>query len=360
MPPEPSSDRLLATPQVVELVSGVDALYLSGRGILPGFLAQELEGLRTEAEAADLPVSAALAGYPVKVQPRAWGKYRYCATHELARFGFTLSENLPVVRVQPTALALHALGPELTVLFVRNFLEAIGLEVVLGVARLDLHADWQGLWIAADERSNVVTYSDRRSLYEVGEELAGLNFGKRGGKLYARIYDKTREMRDKGHDWWPEVWGEKYDARKPVLRVEFEFSREALREFGIDTPEQAFDRSPALWAYATQHWLSLRVPTTDQTRSRWPVDERWTRIQRASLAGGTAPAQRIKEAQRQGDLRTFRKLATGVLSSMAVPMGTHDIADTLAAVGPELDVYQRVSRRTFASRVHEKRQRSAP
>jgi hypothetical protein len=31
-------------------------------------------------------------------------------------------------------------------------------------------------------------------------------------------------------------------------RVEFEFTRDGLREFGIDTPEQTFDQLDALWA----------------------------------------------------------------------------------------------------------------
>ena len=88
----------------------------------------------------------------------------------------------------------------------------------------------------------------------------------------------------------------------------------------------------ALWAYATCQWLSLRVPTSDETRSRCPVDPRWTLIQKSSLRGGTAPAVRIKEGQRQGELRTLRKLATGVLSSMALPLSTNDIGLTAGLI----------------------------
>ncbi len=69
--------------------------------------------------------------------------------------------------------------------------------------------------------------------------MSGLSFGKRGAKLYARIYDKSREVNDTGHQWWPEAWGPKYDPDRKVLRVEFELRRAGLVEFGVDTPEDA-------------------------------------------------------------------------------------------------------------------------
>jgi hypothetical protein len=353
------SDQLLAY-SPVELCSGVDALYLSAQGSAPRALFADLEDVRAAAEADELPIHWQLGGYDVKVQPWAWGKYRYCAVHELARIGFTASEKLPVVRFQPTAVALRALGPEGTVLWAENLLDSCGVEATLHVSRLDLQSDWQGIEIRANERTNFVTYSTRRSLYEVDEEMSGLVFGKRGGALLCRIYDKSREMVEKGHDWWPEVWGSGYDPARKVLRVEFEFSRSGLREFGIDTPTDALLRAPELWAYATCSWLSLRTPTNDETRSRWPVDPRWTLIQGSSLAGATAPASRIRAGVIEGQLRTFRKLATGVLSSMAVPLGTVGLSDTLQAARPELQQYEQTSGRTFVERVAEKRRRSTP
>ena len=147
----------------------------------------------------DAPVDAALGGYPVKVQPTSFGKYRFCVLHELARIGLTESDHLPVVRFQPTAVALHALGPQGTALWARNFLDACGINATLHVARLDLHSDWQGIDIRANDRVNFVTYSDKRALYDVGEEMSGLTFGKRGGSIVCRIYDKSREFQDKGH-----------------------------------------------------------------------------------------------------------------------------------------------------------------
>ncbi|MBK7021891.1 MAG: hypothetical protein IPH38_20490 [Candidatus Microthrix sp.] len=338
-----------------ELCSGIDALYLSGIGAAPVGLLDELDVLKAEAVESGAPVDSVLGGYPVRVIGTAMGKYRYCVAHELARFGFTPLESLPAVRVQPTSHALHGLGPEGTIAWVRGVLANAGIDVRLQVARLDLHSDWQGLWIEAEERSNFVTYSDRRSLYEVAEDLSGLNFGKRGAPLYARLYDKTREMEAKGDDWWLDVWGSAYRRGDRVLRVEFEFTRQGLKEFGVTTPEDAFDQVGPLWAYATGRWLSLRVPADDATRARWPVDPRWTAVQQATLAGAALPAERIRAGENAGTMRRLLPGLVGYLSGAAVPLGTFDIEDTLEAIRPYLDAYAEQTGVWFDQRVADKR-----
>lgn len=79
-----------------------------------------------------------------------------------------------MVRVQPTAVALHALAPQQTVLWVANLLDAAGIEASLHVSRLDLHSDWQGIELRANERSNFVTYSERNLLADRFEQVAAM------------------------------------------------------------------------------------------------------------------------------------------------------------------------------------------
>lgn len=341
----------------VELASGIDALYHSAVGRVPSALFELLDTAQETARADRQPVDIFLGGYSARALGSGWGKYRYCVQHELARIGFTPSDKLPAVRIQPTSKALHALGPTTTVLWVRNLLDAAGVDASLQVSRLDLHADWQGLWVDAEERQHFVTYSDRRALYEVAEDLSGLNFGSRGGALYARLYDKTRELESPGDDWWIELWGAKYRPGERVLRVEFEFSRDGLREFGIDTPEDAFEMIGPLWAYASGHWLSLRVPSSDSTRSRWAVDARWLAVQRASLAGQSLPAVRIAAGEHAGTLRRLLPQLVGYLASAAVPLGTVDLDDTLDALVPHVLRYGHSTGLDFAGRVDDKRRR---
>lgn len=342
----------------VELAAGIDALYLSALGEIPDVLLDELDSLKTQAQDAEASIDTFLGGYVFRVSPTGWGKYRYSLNHELARIGVTQSEHLPSVRFQPTARALHTIGPQMTVLWARNVLDSLGIDATLQVARLDLHSDWQGFWIEPDERSNFVTYSDRRTLYEVGDALSGLNFGKRGGAVYARIYDKTRELESKGDDWWIEVWGPRYRQDQRVLRIEFEINRDGLREFGINTPEEAFENLGPLWAYSTGQWLTLRTPTDDDTRSRWPLDPRWIAVQQCSLSANSLPAERMRAGQNDGTLRKLLPQLVGYLASAAVPLDTSDLDDTLDALRPYIESYGIQRRMSFEERVTGKQTRS--
>ena len=47
-----------------------------------------------------------------------------------------------MVRFQPSAIALHSIGPQGLILWAENFLDACGVEASLHVSRLDLHGDW--------------------------------------------------------------------------------------------------------------------------------------------------------------------------------------------------------------------------
>ena len=152
--------------------------------------------------------------------------------------------------------------------------------------------------------------------------------------------------------------GTGHDPDERVLRVEFEFSRDGLREFDIDTPEDAFEQLGPLWAYATGSWLSLRVPTADDTRSRWPLDRRWAAVQRATLAGNSAPAARIRAGQAAGSLRKLMPQLVGYLTGAALPLNTTDLDDTFDALRPYINAYAHQTGTEFAERVHDKRRRA--
>jgi sugar/nucleoside kinase (ribokinase family) len=62
------------TPQIVELASGVDALYLSGRTILPGALLERLEHARRLAEATSCPVPLDLGDETFGLAPTAFAE----------------------------------------------------------------------------------------------------------------------------------------------------------------------------------------------------------------------------------------------------------------------------------------------
>ena len=136
--------------------------------------------------------------------------------------------------------------------------------------------------------------------HEDNDDLTGFQFGRRTtGTIMARLYDKTVDVARTGKDWWVDIWAERYDPTLPVLRVEFEIGRAGLVEFGIDHPSEGLDQAADLWASLTE-WLSYRVPSNDQTKSRWRVSPEWEAIRKATLRGEAIGLDRVRAGKEQG------------------------------------------------------------
>jgi hypothetical protein len=171
----------------------------------------------------------------------------------------------------------------------------------------------------------------------------------------ARIYDKTAEMAQSGADWWPAVWGERYLAGETVHRVEFEVGRKGLSEFGLDSPAQVLAGGADLWHYCTGDWLTYRLPSADENRSRWPPAPEWAQVQQASLASGYIGLQRAAAGRRAGSLRRLFPGLAGYLAAFAAIVGTADIEDTLVALDAQLRNDEIARRVPFAERVSRRR-----
>jgi hypothetical protein len=342
-------------PGLVELASGIDALYLSGRGDVPAGLLEDLEASRVRAEGSSDPERFSLGDLDLIVQPRGWGKYRYSLDHEHARFGLTTSVELPPLRVQPRSEFLHAVGPDKALSWVYSALEPVVNGLHLSAARLDLYADWQGWELAAEDRTRFACRARRLDTHEEGDAFTGIEFGRRKtGTITARIYDKTRQVEHKGLDWWTDVWGSRYDGSGRVLRVEFELGRQGLRQFGVESAMGAISSAPGIWKSLTANWLSYRDPSDDQTRSRWPVAAEWLLVSEAEFAANAVGLERIREAKQAGSLRKLMPLLSGVLASFGALVGAEDVEGTIAALPGPLHNYGLVSKTSFAERVERK------
>jgi hypothetical protein len=109
-------------------------------------------------------------------------------------------------------------------------------------------------------------------MHEAGEQLMGFEFGRRTtGTIWGRIYDKTVEQRDKGTDFWLDVWG----ARRDPMR----------RAVGIG------------------HLGLAHLPLPQFRPQPWPVAPEWRDIQRASVPGGAQGVERMYEGRRKGERR---------------------------------------------------------
>ncbi len=139
-------------------------------------------------------------------------------------------------------------------------------------------------------------------------------------------------MEKKGLDWWPKVWGDRYDESGPVLRVEFEIGREGLAEYQVDTPWEGLAAASRLWASVSSDWLTYRMRTADGTKARWPVAPAWRAVQTVSLRSDAVGMDRVRAGRRHGELRKLLPQLVGYLATTGAIVGTDDLASTLGAV----------------------------
>jgi hypothetical protein len=348
--------RLAAGGPLRELASGVDALYLSGRGTLSPAFIDRLVAARELAEAVHAPLPFQLGELSFGMAPHGWGHYRYLLSHETGRVGLSTSGHLPAVRVQPKAELLHAVGPANVVAGFQHLLAEHCEDLRFSVARVDLFSDWQGWALDEGHRERFSCRAASVRTYQERGAFCGFEFGSRSTKTFsARIYDKTAEVAQSGADWWPAVWGERYVAGETVHRVEFEVGRKGLSEFGLDSPAQVLAAGADIWRYCTGDWLTYRLPTADENRSRWPLAPEWAQVQGADLASGHIGLQRATAGRRAGSLRRLFPGLAGYLAAFAAIVGTADIEDTLVALDAQLRNDEIARRVPFAERVSRRR-----
>jgi hypothetical protein len=341
---------------VVELASGVDALYLSGHGYLPKALLGSLEEHRLWADQISMSVPFDLGPFVFGLAPHGWGKYRYCLDHECGRIGFTSSSRLPSIRIQPRSEFLQARGPAGVVQHFDELLRPLVDTLGFSVARLDLFCDFEGLAFSVEDRPGFLCRGAVCTTYETDRACTGFAFGsRRTGRISARIYDKSAEMEAKGTDWWDAVWGERHGEGARVWRIEFEIGWAALSELELVRHDEVLAVVPSLWRYCTTEWLTLRTPSPDSNRSRWPLAPKWAVVQNASLVHGATELAFIRRRKRASTFRRLLPGLVGYLVTFAVVAGTKDIDDTVAVLATHLHEDQVDGRLTFAQRVQQRR-----
>ncbi|QCC77494.1 hypothetical protein [Nocardioides daphniae] len=277
----------------------------------------DLEQSKAVARETRRPELLDAGGVLLQVSGTSLNRYPFRLEHQHGLLGLTTSAALPTVQVQPRAAFLHAVGVEAALSWWRDLVELLLGAVEWKVSRLDVYMDSQGWLLSSEDRAAFVARSAQTVMYENDAEMQTLMFGSAKSPVKARIYDKTAEIAKKGTDWWPSVWGDAYRPGTRVLRVEFQVGRQVLKECGIDKPEQALEHAPELWGYLTEKWLSCRIPTEDETRSRWPVAAEWQQVQQASLRGGAVGLDRVRAGAVAGDLRRIMPALRGYVARAA-------------------------------------------
>lgn len=277
------------------LSAGVDSLELSVRGVIRDDVWASLEEARKRAEDGEQPTRLGEIG-DFNVQGHGWRNYSIWLRSADCELMMTRNEHFPAVRVELSSAYLHSMDPwsavGLVTLMLRH--EVMAGEVAPTVSRVDLYADLVGWDLQIDDLRRFVSRAKGRGgrpvateegaerFWLLGRDLTGLDVGKRGGAIYARVYLKSTEIRRRGLSWLPELWGEER-TDEPVWRVEFEIRRPLLVECGLRSVDDVLAGQQDLWRYATEEWLTYRTPQADLRVRRWPVDPVWRVVQAVQL-----------------------------------------------------------------------------
>jgi hypothetical protein len=149
------------------------------------------------------------------------------------------------------------------------------------LARVDFSFDYHLPRLDFDEDC-FISLSHKDSQHREHGQIQTFTYGK--SDIVLRVYDKIAEIEQQsGKTWFFDLWG----RDDKVWRIEWQVRKATLKRFSIETLTDLSDNSGDLLRYLAQEHDTLRVPSPDTNRSRWPLHPLWADIQDrvASLKG---------------------------------------------------------------------------
>lgn len=171
------------------------------------------------------------------------------------RLGMKESSKNPTmknIKIQLNAVGIYKVGVEL----INGYLFGSVSTGYHPITRIDLNTfiqyDFSYLtkeMVVSKKKNHSATLVEKMSGYELETYYVGKP------PFQVRIYNKRKEMKSKASDMKLDVMNEYFakhyfEDDKPIFNVEFEIHREFLKEYGIDTVEDALKRAETLFRHA--------------------------------------------------------------------------------------------------------------
>lgn len=138
------------------------------------------------------------------------------------------------------------------------------------VSRVDWAFDYHLPVVDFDE-NHFVSVAGKDSKHREGGRIQTLMFGR--GDIVLRIYDKVAEIEQQSHKTWLfALW---QGICQDVWRIEWQVRKVLLRQFGIRTVTSLLERQGDVLRHLVAEHTTLRTPTNDSNRSRWPLHPLW-------------------------------------------------------------------------------------
>jgi hypothetical protein len=280
---------------------GVDSLYLSFHGELFPSVDSELAILKNKAQSPypdeKAEAQKQIGAHIFEVWDKRQGPFAYVLQDGSYRIAVKSGQSgqLPLAYVQISADLLAHVLPDAAVDELKPIIQELGDCLEPGVSRGDIFADFvTDTDFQAIPDEHWIMQCDKLTRHTDKGRLTGWSFAP-GSSLSGRLYDKTAEIRKKKHKTYLfDLWKQNgWDGVMPVWRMEFQFDREILAAFRLNSFEQFRDNVGNLWQTVTATWLRLAIPSeTDTNRSRWPVHPTWDKLNEILWRVDDAPLTR--------------------------------------------------------------------
>jgi hypothetical protein len=369
------------------VLAGADTVWLTVQGLLPEGVAVALDTCKETAQERQeaVPSSWVFRDEWLMVEPYGAGKgaWRWVLRSPSLTLNVGLGKRGPICRARVSAEYLWKVGLDVAISHADHFLrEMFGGSVVISLSELHLCADIAGVTPGDFSEQGFISRS-HRWVKELPEQqgadgmlapetqvqiwcrrVSGYAFS-RGAAHSCAIYDKVLEIRQQSPDkvWFFDLWrAGGWDGKAPITRIEFRYTRDFLREFGLTDHYDVLDRLADLWAYSAGAWLRYCVPSTDPNRARWVVHPLWQVIQAARFdALPSCPV--VRSRKRQMALGRAVAAVAGYASSVSAWLGGPyasrqvDVSLVFHWLCDQAAAYLAERGRAFGSVVLDKRQR---
>ena len=189
------------------------------------------------------------------------------------------------------------------------------------VSRMDVAVDFQGWVPSFEEMRSMVCKSDFHPVYPNVDNPQTFQFGK--GDVVVRVYDKTKQAHDCDKSWWVFVWRlcSGFDESLPTWRAEVQVRGPVLKELGLTSPAEVFERIDAIFDYGLS-WASLRVPGSDSNLRRCEEHPEWTALR--SFRMRSKPLARVRQARQLASYQSLIPRMRSLVVSAALWMESED------------------------------------
>lgn len=225
--------------------------------------------------------------------------------------------NNPSFFVTYRSQALWQLGAEALHEAFLTWAGSVGLNVIRpeSLSRVDFTFDYQ-IETADFSIDSVVSLSAKDDQHREDRKVQTIMYGK--GDVVLRIYNKIAEIEQSSEKvWFYELWG----VKEKVWRIEWQVRKDVLRRFGLRTFQDLFDGQADLLRYLASEHDTLRVPTSDSNRSRWPLHPVWVDL-----------LEQIEEFRGQGVYRLVDPQATLNAQLQRIAVAVYGYQKRVAAI----------------------------